>query len=93
MLICCRKPQQRCAIMNSQSWICTLLSYSLVPRLMWINTGDADANSQLSRDLRTWPGGGKETLRHCFAPFLGSKCITQRSFGFVEALAFVLSSV
>lgn len=70
-----------------------LLSYSVVSRLMWINTGDTDADSQLSCGLCTWPGGGKEMLRHCFAPFLGSKCITGRALGFVDALACVLSSV
>lgn len=70
-----------------------LLSFSMVPRLMWLNTGDTDTSSQLPSDLCTWPGGDKEMLRHCFAPFLGSKCITQWALGFVEALACVLSSV
>lgn len=69
-----------------------LLSYSVVPRLMCINTGDTDIRSQLSGDLWMWPGGGKEMLRHCFMPFLGSKCITEQALGFVGALAFVLSS-
>lgn len=79
--------------MKSCSRFCMILSYSIDSKLIWINTGDTRIRSQHSCDLCTWPGAGKEMLRHHFAPFIGRKFIIGWALGIGKTFAFVLSSV